>query len=216
MNIIKKIPAALLIGLSLISSFAIAGVEEDVSTLQREWEKVKYQSPESSHEKGFESLIKEANKLVAQNPNRAEILIWQGIIESSYAGAKGGLGALAHVKNAKKTFEKALEINPSALDGSAYTSLGSLYYQVPSWPIGFGDDKKAAEFLKKGLSINPDGIDPNYFYADFLFRSGDYAGAEKSLRKALQAPARNGRKVADDGRRKEINQLLEKVAEKRK
>jgi hypothetical protein len=70
--------------------------------------------------------------------------------------------------------------------------------------------------LKKGLSINPDGIDPNYFYADFLFRSGDYSGAEKSLRKALQAPARNGRKVADDGRRKEINQLLEKVAEKRK
>jgi tetratricopeptide (TPR) repeat protein len=216
MNIIKKIPAALLIGLSLISFSAFAGLEEDVSTLQREWEKVKYQSPESSHEKGFESLIKQANQLVAQNPNRAEILIWQGIVESSYAGAKGGLGALAHVKNAKKTFEKALEINPMALDGSAYTSLGSLYYQVPSWPIGFGDDKKAAEYLKKGLGINPDGIDPNYFYADFLFRSGDYLGAEKSLRKALQAPARNGRKVADDGRRKEINQLLEKVAEKRK
>ena len=216
MNIIKKIPATLLISLSLISSFAIASVEEDVSTLQKGWEKVKHQSPESVHEKGFESLIKEADQLVVQNPNRAEILIWQGIIESSYAGAKGGLGALGHVKNAKKTFEKALEINPMALDGSAYTSLGSLYYQVPGWPIGFGDDKKAAEYLKKGLSINPDGIDPNYFYADFLFRSGDYPGAEKSLRKALQAPARNGRKVADDGRRKEINQLLEKVAEKRK
>ncbi len=216
MNIIKKIPAALLLSLSLISSFATASVEEDVSALQKGWEKVKYQSPESAHEKGFESLIKEANQLVAQNPDRAEILIWQGIIESSYAGAKGGLGALSHVKNAKKTFEKALEINPMALDGSAYTSLGSLYYQVPGWPIGFGDDKKAAEYLKKGLSINPDGIDPNYFYADFLFRSGDYPGAEKSLRKALQAPARNGRAIADDGRRKEINQLLVKVAEKRK
>jgi tetratricopeptide (TPR) repeat protein len=131
MNIIKKIPAALLIGLSLISFSAFAGLDEDVSTLQKGWEKVKYQSPESAHEKGFESLIKEANQLVAQNPNRAEILIWQGIIESSYAGAKGGLGALAHVKNAKKTFEKALEINSMALDGSAYTSLGSLYYQVP-------------------------------------------------------------------------------------
>ena len=216
MNIIKKIPAALLLSLSLISSFATASVEEDVSALQKGWEKVKYQSPESAHEKGFESLIKEANQLVAQNPDRAEILIWQGIIESSYAGAKGGLGALSHVKNAKKTFEKALEINPMALDGSAYTSLGSLYYQVPGWPIGFGDNEKAAEYLKKGLSINPDGIDPNYFYADFLFRSGDYPGAEKSLRKALQAPARNGRAIADDGRRKEINQLLEKVAEKRK
>ena len=206
----------LLSTLLTFTNVAIAGVEEDVSQLQKSWEKVKYQTPATEHEKGFESLMKDADKFVAQNPNRAEILIWNGIIESSYAGAKGGLGALGHVKNAKKTLEKALEINPNALDGSAYTSLGSLYYQVPSWPIGFGDDKKASEFLKKGLSINPDGIDPNYFYGDFLFRNGDLAGAEKSLRKALSATARPGRQVADEGRRQEINQILGKIAEKRK
>jgi tetratricopeptide (TPR) repeat protein len=206
----------LLSALLTFTNTAIAGVEEDVSQLQKSWEKVKYQTPTTEHEKGFESLMKDADKLVVQNPYRAEILIWNGIIESSYAGAKGGLGALGHVKNAKKTLEKALEINPNALDGSAYTSLGSLYYQVPSWPIGFGDDKKASEFLKKGLSINPDGIDPNFFYGDFLFRNSDFAGAEKSLRKALSAPARPGRQVADDGRRQEINQILGKIAEKRK
>lgn len=216
MTNIHKAIVSLFTLLAVASGSSFAGVEEDVSQLQREWEKVKYQSPAVQHEKGFESLIKLADKMVEQNPNRAEPLIWQGIIESSYAGAKGGLGALGHVKNAKKTFEKALEINPSALDGSAYTSLGSLYYQVPGWPIGFGDDKKATEFLKKGLAINPDGIDPNYFYGDFLFRNGDLAGSERALRKALSAPARNGRKVADDGRRKEINQILEKIAEKRK
>lgn len=216
MKNIKKFAFALIATASLISNSSFAGVEEDVSHLQKEWEKIKYQSPNSQHEKSFEVLIKDAEKLVAQNPNQAETLIWYAIIESSYAGAKGGLGALGHVKNAKKNLERALEINPSALDGSAYTSLGSLYYQVPGWPIGFGDDKKATEFLRKGLSINPDGIDPNYFYGDFLFRNGDLAGAEKSLRKALQASPRNGRKVADEGRRKEINQLLEKIAEKRK
>ena len=206
----------LLTALLTFTNVAIAGVEEDVSQLQKSWEKVKYQTSATEHEKGFESLMKDADKFVSQNPNRAEILIWNGIIESSYAGAKGGLGALGHVKNAKKTLEKALEINPNALDGSAYTSLGSLYYQVPSWPIGFGDDKRANEYLKKGLSINPDGIDPNFFYGDFLFRNGDLAGAEKSLRKALSAPARPGRQVADEGRRQEINQILGKIAEKRK
>ncbi|MFM1805883.1 MAG: hypothetical protein RL212_142 [Pseudomonadota bacterium] len=216
MTNIHKVIVSLFTLLAVASGSSFAGVEEDVAQLQREWEKVKYQSPAAQHEKGFESLIKLADKMVDQNPNRAEPLIWHGIIESSYAGAKGGLGALGHVKNAKKALEKALEINPSALDGSAYTSLGSLYYQVPGWPIGFGDDKKATEFLKKGLAINPDGIDPNYFYGDFLFRNGDLAGAERALRKALAAPARNGRKVADDGRRKEINQILEKIAEKRK
>ena len=216
MNTFKKLSLILVSMLATLSLNAYASVEEDVLRLQQEWEKVKYLSPATQHEKGFETLVKEAEKLAAKYPTRAEPIIWYGIIESSYAGAKGGLGALGHVKNAKKNFEKALEINANALDGSAYTSLGSLYYQVPGWPIGFGDDKKAAEYLKKGLSINPEGIDPNFFLGDFLFRSGDLAGAEKSLRKALQAPNRTGRQVADDGRRKEINQLLEKIAEKRK
>ncbi len=216
MNTFKTLSLILVSMLATLSLNAYASVEEDVLRLQQEWEKVKYLNPATQHEKGFETLVKEAEKLAAKYPTRAEPIIWYGIIESSYAGAKGGLGALGHVKNAKKNFEKALEINANALDGSAYTSLGSLYYQVPGWPIGFGDDKKAAEYLKKGLSINPDGIDPNFFLGDFLFRSGDLAGAEKSLRKALQAPNRTGRQVADDGRRKEINQLLEKIAEKRK
>jgi tetratricopeptide (TPR) repeat protein len=195
---------------------AFAAVSDDVAKLQQEWERVKYQTAPADQEKEFERLAREAEKTVAQNPNRAEPLIWHGIIEASYAGAKGGLGALTLVKNARKDFEQALELNPEALAGSAYTSLGSLYYQVPGWPLGFGDDKKAQEFLKKGLAVNPDGIDPNYFYGDFLFRAGDLDNAERALRKALQAPPRPGRKLADEGRRREINELLEKIAERRR
>jgi hypothetical protein len=36
------------------------------------------------------------------------------------------------------------------------------------------------------------------------------------LRKALQAAPRSGRKISDEGRRGEINQLLDKIAAKRK
>jgi tetratricopeptide (TPR) repeat protein len=215
----NKITSALL-RISAISLLAVssawASVDDDVAGLQREWEKIKYQMPSTDQEKAFERLVQQADKAIAQNPGKAEALIWHAIIEASYAGARGGLGALGHVKNAKAHLEAALDINPNALDGSAYTSLGSLYYQVPGWPIGFGNDKKAEELLKKGLSVNPDGIDPNYFHGDFLFRAGDYAGAEKALRKALQAPARPTRKLADDGRKKEIQQLLDKIADKRK
>ena len=85
---------------------------------------------------------------------------------------------------------------------------------MPGWPIGFGDDKKALEMLEMGLAVNPNGIDPNYFMGDYLFRKGDYAGARAALTKALAAPARPGRAVADDGRRKEIEDLLAKVREK--
>ncbi|MFC7297608.1 tetratricopeptide repeat protein [Herminiimonas aquatilis] len=216
MKNIAKILAAFAWSMTLLAAPAFAAVEDDVAKLQHEWERIKYQTPQAEQEKGYEQLVKEADKAVAQNPNRAETLIWHGIIDASYAGAKGGLGALSLAKSAKSAFEHALEIDPNALSGSAYTSLGSLYYQVPGWPIGFGDDKKALTFLKKGLAANPDGIDPNYFYGDFLFRAGDLDNAERVLRKALQAAPRTGRKISDEGRRNEINQLLDKIAAKRK
>jgi len=199
-----------------LSGAAWAGMEEDVVQVRHEWERIKYQVPAKQQEAEFERLAKTSERIMAQYPKRAEPAIWHGIVEASQAGAKGGLGALALAKSARKSLEQAIATNPNALEGSAYTSLGSLYYQVPGWPIGFGDDKKALEMLQKGLALNPGGIDPNYFYGDFLYRSGDYAGADQALRKALQAPSREGRKVADEGRRKEINDLLEKIREKRK
>jgi tetratricopeptide (TPR) repeat protein len=194
---------------------AWAGIDEDVARVRQEWERIKYQTPAKEQASAFEKLSKESEKVAVQYPNQAEPAIWHGIIEASYAGAKGGLGALSLAKSARKSFEQALAIDPKALGGSAYTSLGSLYYQVPGWPLGFGDDKKALELLQKGLAINPDGIDPNYFYGDFLYRSGDYAGAEQALRKALEAPPREGRKIGDEGRRHEINELLEKIRQKK-
>ena len=193
---------------------AWAGMEDDVARVRQEWERIKYQVPAKEQAAEFERLAEISAKITTQYPKRAEPAIWHGIVEASYAGARGGLGALSLAKSARKSFEQALSINPSALDGSAYTSLGSLYYQVPGWPIGFGDDKKALELLQKGLALNPNGIDPNYFHGDFLFRSGDYAGAAQVLRKALQAPPREGRSLADEGRRKEIADLLEKIREK--
>ncbi|HEX5768356.1 MAG TPA: hypothetical protein VFX94_08995 [Burkholderiales bacterium] len=197
----------LLTGL-VFSLSALAGLEEDVGALQTEWARIKYERPASEQEKAFAELTQNADAVRAKYAGRAEPQIWYGIIAASYAGARGGLGALSIVKDAKKALEQAIEVDPKALDGSAYTSLGSLYYQVPGWPIGFGSDEKAREMLDKALTLNPDGIDPNYFMGDFLYRNGDHAGAKQALDKALKAPARPGRELADQGRRKEIESLL--------
>jgi tetratricopeptide (TPR) repeat protein len=195
---------------------AAAGMEEDIARVRHEWERVKYRVAAKEQVDAFEKLAADSAKVMAQYPGRAEPAIWHGIVEASYAGAKGGLGALSLAKSAKRSFELAIAIDPGALDGSAYTSLGSLYYQVPGWPLGFGDDAKAREMLRKGLAVNPDGIDPNYFYGDFLFRTGDYAGAEQAVRKALQAAPREGRQLADDGRRREAGELFEKIRERKR
>ena len=146
-----------------------------------------------------------------QEAFRTDLLIWSAIVKSTWAGAKGGLGALGLVKEAKAKLEIAIKQDPKALEGSAYTSLGSLYYQVPGWPVGFGDDEKAEKLLKQALAINPTGIDPNFFYGDFLLDQGDKAQAKVYLDKALAAPARPGREVADEGRRMEIRERLAKL-----
>lgn len=219
MNIVRKTLLGLMLVFLSFSNAAFAGMNEDIVQLQKSWEKLKYQTPAPSQEKGFEELLEQSKAVSAQYPDQAEPLIWQGIIEATFAGVRNGisgqLAALSLVKNAKNSFDKAIKINPNTSNGSAYTSLGSLYYQVPSWPISFGDNQKAKEYLTKGLELNPDGIDSNYFYGDYLYKTGDSSKAEKILRKALQAPSREGREVADEGRKKEINDLLKKIAEKK-
>ncbi len=186
-----------------------ADLETELAGIQQRWAEIQYQLPENQREKAFEGLATEVDGFVARYPDRAEPLIWQGVVLSTYAGAKGGLGGLGLVKDARKSLEAALAIDESALDGSAYTSLGSLYYQVPGWPLGFGDDEKARGYLKKALAINPDGIDSNFFFGDFLLEQGEPERAQAYLRKVLNVPGRPGRDVADAGRREEARQRLE-------
>jgi Tfp pilus assembly protein PilF len=69
------------------------------------------------------------------------------------------------------------------------------------------------EHLQKGLSINPDGIDPNFFYGEFLFDEREYQQALDHLQKALNAPPRPGRELADEGRREEVRDLIAKTRE---
>jgi tetratricopeptide (TPR) repeat protein len=188
-----------------------AGVDDDIRVLQRQWEEIKYRKPAAEQPAAYEALAKEAAQVRSRYAERAEPEIWYGIIVASHAGAKGGFGALSLAKQAKQALEHALALDAKALEGSAYTSLGSLYYQVPGWPIGFGDDKKARELLQQALALNPDGIDPNFFLGDYLYRKGDYAGARQALERALKAAPRPERPLADEGRRLEIETLLKEI-----
>lgn len=200
-----------LAGLALLPVAQAATVEESVAELQQAWEVINYKTPAAEKEKKFEALAARAHKVTESFSGRAEPMVWEGIILSSWGGAKGGLGALGLVKQAKALYESAIQIDGNALDGSAYNSLGVLYYKVPGWPLGFGDKAKAGELLQKALAINPNGIDPNYFYADYLVETQQPDKAVPYLEKALQAPPRPGRQIADSGRREEVRQLLAKV-----
>lgn len=194
------------------ASWAQADVlDPAIVQLQHDWAKANYQTPEGQQEAAFKVLVDHAQQVVTTSPNRPEAMIWEAIVLSGYAKAKGGLGALKYAKQARDLLLESIKADPQALHGSAYTSLGSLYYKVPGWPIGFGDHKKAREYLEKALQINPNGIDPNYFYADFLLEEGDRAKAAEYFHKALNAPPRAGREDADAGRKHDIEEGLKKA-----
>jgi Tfp pilus assembly protein PilF len=62
--------------------------------------------------------------------------------------------------------------------------------------------------------MNPDGIDPNYFYGDFMLEEDNYAEAVKYLEKAAAAPPRLGRPLADKGRQAEVREKLQQARKK--
>lgn len=213
-----RILIPLLIGGLLIGGLTIAGtasaqsVDEALLDLQHRWAEINYQLPEDQQAEAFEALAESADALIAMHPDDARLLTWQGIIHSTWAGARGGLGALKLVKRARRYFEQALALDETVLDGSAHTSLGVLFHQVPGWPVGFGNEDQARQHLERGLELSPDGIDSNYFFARWLIDQDRADEARPYLQRAMTAAPRPNRPLADQGRRNEAQAALERIA----
>lgn len=205
--------------LFVIALFAIkpayAGFDEELSTLQQHWANARYQVHGEDRKKQLEKLVVEADSFVKKYNDKADGHLWAGVIRGSLAEAINGMGALSIVKEAKTNLEKSIELDAKAEDSYALGVLGLMYAKVPGWPVGFGDDKKAKELLKKGVEASPQGMNINYLYASYLFEQDDYKKAQIFIDKAKQAtpPA-----PADVwiGRQKEINELAESIQKKLK
>jgi tetratricopeptide (TPR) repeat protein len=205
--VLKRVALGALAISLLIGSFqpvTADAMRDRLATLGHAWAKVYYGTPESEQAAGYPPLIAAARTIATAYPGRAEPLIWEAIILSCYAKAKGGLAAVGIAEQARDTALAAAKIDDKALDAGAYTALGVLYYKVPGWPVGFGNDKRAKEYLDKALAIAPDAVDVNYFYGDFMIEQGDKKKARVFLERARTAPPRPGRADEDAGRKIEI------------
>ncbi|MEJ2346089.1 MAG: hypothetical protein P8076_00855 [Gammaproteobacteria bacterium] len=211
MRAVKSLLTATLCAGALAASAAGNTMAQQLLTIAHQWAHINYQLPDKAKEAAFTKLEAQAEALAERYPRRAEPKVWEAIVISTHAGVHGGFGALSMVRHARDLLLAARKIDPSTLHGAIYTSLGSLYYQVPGWPLSFGDDDKAKAYLKKALALNPDGIDPNYFYGDYLHRQGRDQEALAALSKALRAPPRPQRSLADSGRRREIRALIREI-----
>jgi len=198
----------------LPASAVRAGLQEDLSSLQQRWAVARYQTQVDQRKPKLQQLVKEADALTESNKNSADAWLWAAVIRGSLAEAENNISALGMVKEAKAGLEKSIAIDPKAENGYAYGVLGQMYARVPGWPIGFGDKKKAREYLQQSLAVSPDGIDSNYFYAQFLFDQGDYQQAKQYAERALKATPATGVQAADQGRQAEIRELIENLNKK--
>ena len=212
---IRKAPLALAAAMLMTLAAPLAAADSlshDVKAINDGWAHISYEVKGSSTQtKALDRLAQQAAALVQKYPGKAEPLVWQGVVISEQANRANIFHKLGLATRARDILTRAYAIDPKAAGGGAAMSLGVLYYKVPGWPVGFGDKQKAQELLKKALAINPSGIDPNYFYADYLVQTGSGADAVPYLERALAAPPRAGRQLADEGRRGEARQLLERV-----
>ncbi|MGR9085572.1 MAG: hypothetical protein ACU841_00680 [Gammaproteobacteria bacterium] len=182
-----------------------------IQQIESEWALIYYQTPEKKQEEAYQRLLVKAIELEKQFPNRAEPLFWQAVLKSNRAAHQDALDALNSIKEARNLLLKAIHIDPKTMDGSAYVTLGTLYYMVPKWPIAFGDNEKAKDLLKTALTINPDGIDTNYFFGEYLLTTGKYGEAVRYLEKAANAPARKEQLFADNQLKTEARIALKKA-----
>ncbi len=206
----KKI--VLLLAALLVVLPAAAKAADTTQSLQEEWARIKYQvQGKDAKLAAIKKLEERSAAYTRANPKSADALIWEAIILATDANITKSLSGLPKVEKAKSLLEQSLKIDPKAMEGAAHMTLGSLYYQVPGWPVGFGDDKLAQQHLKAALTISPNGMDTNYWYGAYLLDDGQYGAAVPYLEKALAAPERPNRKVADAGRKLEIKDALAKA-----
>lgn len=197
----------------LAPTAAFADMASDVKAVNDGWAHIAYEVQGSSTQtKALDQLAKQANTLVARYPGKAEPLLWAGIVTSEQANHANFFHKLGLATRARDLIAKAYAIDPRAADGGAALSLGVLYYKVPGSPLAWGDGDRAVKLLRQALAIDPDGLDSNYFYGDYLLDRGDKARARAYLQKALRAPHDASRPVWDAGRRREVRNLLAKAA----
>jgi len=184
--------------------------------LSLEWEHVKFQVIDrDEQEKQMVVIAQHAANIEQQFQNAPEAVIWVGIITSEQASMasenSSPIKALMYARRARDILEKVEKIEPVAVDAGAPTSLGVLYYRVPAFPLGFGDKSKARHLLQEAVKNAPNGLDANYFYADFLYEQHEYPEAVKVLKRALTLPAHPERPIWDQSRRQVIQELLAKM-----
>ena len=213
---ISRMKKTTFVALLLLSSQCFAeNLNDSLQSIESKWASIYYSTPKQKRGPEYCRLLDRTINLSRQHPKNAEPIILEAIIMATNADHQDAVSALESIHKARDLLLKAIEINPRAMNGSAYVTLGTLYYMVPKWPIAFGDEATARKMLQAALKINPNGIDSNYFYGDFLLYNDRLNEAEKYFKRAIASPARAEQFYADNQLKEEAKLALKSTKEQK-
>lgn len=197
MNIARIILAAIVSLLLSAPALGDSSYEKTLETLNDDWAKIFYTQPMDAQAEQFKALLARIRELKSRYPGKAEPLVLEAVALCTLVGSEWSFDALSLLDQAKELFEQSIAIDPRAMDATAMISLGNLYFRLPGWPISYGDDDKARQYLEQAVKLYPDAIDSNYFLGGFLLANDQIQQAIPYLEKAEKAQVRPQHRLSD-------------------
>lgn len=208
----KRILFVVILVLTNLPTYA-NNIITSIDGIESAWAETYYDHTQVNTSKTYQQLLQQAESLSTQFPNRAEPVLWQAILIATDADQQPPLKALAQINQAHDLLLKAIDIDPNGVAGSAQATLGTLYYMAPAWPIAFGDSDKAEQFFLAALKINPNNIEANYYYGDFLHHQNKISQAEFYFKKAITIPPRKNQMLADKSLQQQATTALHRISQ---
>jgi len=199
------------ISCTLAGAARAESLDDSLSSIEDRWASVAFDTNEKEKRRNLTKLLDDVRGLHASYPDRPEAAAWHGIVAHSYMDIRASMSI---AKEARDALLVAESIDPLVLDGQVYAHLGALYSRTRSGFGGFGSSTRAIGYLWKAITVDPQGIDANYLYAELLYKEKNYAAARDALIRAAEAPVRPDHSKLDSARKVEVRDLLAAVVQK--
>lgn len=196
---------------TLTNAVRAENLDASLSNIEDRWASAAFDTNEKEKRRNLTKLLDDVRGLHASYPDRPEAAAWHGIVAQSYMDIRSSLSI---AKEARDALLVAESIDPLVLDGQVYAHLGALYSRTRSGFGGFGSSTRAIGYLWKAITVDPEGIDANYLYAELLYKEKNYAAARDALIRAAEAPVRPEHSRVDRARKEEVQDLLAAVEQK--
>ena len=152
-----------------------------------------YSSSDKEKEVYFKAGVDIGKEAVKQSPNDVAAQLWWAANMGAHGVVRGIMSSLFYLKDLEKSGKKAVDLDETYFHGAPLRLLGRFYHQVPGFPIGPGDNKKALKMLERAVELGPEFYMNHVYLADVLISRYKKADAKKLLNKVIEAePAELG------------------------